>query len=140
GVQVERLADAELLRQLALLELDADALAQRRTGAWRVEPEHRDRARVGRSQAGDRFDGGGLAGAVRAEDGEDLALLDVEGDAVDGDAAVVGLDDVVDFDDVHGPSIVPGRPVARRPGGQFSRRVRWRPLSTERLMPPRDVR
>ena len=83
-VEVERLPDAQLVGQLALLELDADLLAQGRAVAPWVEPQHRDRARVGRSQAGDGLDGGGLAGAVRAEDGEDLALLDVEGDAVDG--------------------------------------------------------
>ena len=36
-------------------------------------PRTLDRARVGRPEPADRLDGGGLAGAVRPEDGEDLA-------------------------------------------------------------------
>ena len=74
----------------------------------RVEAEDADRAGVGRPQAGDRFDGGGLAGAVRAEDAEDLALLDGERHAVDGGAIAVALGEVGDFDHVHAPSIGAG--------------------------------
>ena len=40
-------------------------------------------ARVGSDQGGQHPDGGGLAGAVGTEEGEHLARLDVEGDAVD---------------------------------------------------------
>ncbi len=43
----------------------------------------------------------GLAGAVGADDGEDLALVDVEGDAVDGlDAAEVDRE-AVDGEEAH---------------------------------------
>ena len=78
GVQLQRLADAQLGRQLALLELDADLFAQLVAIVTRVEAEHADRARVRLAEAADGLDGRGLAGAVRAEDREDLALLDAE--------------------------------------------------------------
>ena len=84
GEQVERLADGDPVGQLALLELDADEGPQSVAVPPGIEPEHADRAGVGRPQTGDRLDGRGLAGAVRSEDAEDLALLDGERDAVDG--------------------------------------------------------
>ena len=40
GVQVERLPDLDLVGQLALLELDADLLAERVAVAPGIEPEH----------------------------------------------------------------------------------------------------
>ena len=64
-------------------------------------PRTRMRAGVRRPQTGDGLDGGRLAGAVRAEDAEDLALLDGERHAVDADAVAVALLEVGDFDDVH---------------------------------------
>ena len=82
----------------------------------RVEPEHADRARVRRPQPADGLDRGGLAGAVRAEDGEDLALLDREGHAVDRRVVAVALDEVGDFDDVHGPSVARTRAPSASPG------------------------
>ena len=49
-----------------------------------IEPEDLDGPAVGGPEARDGLDGRGLAGAVGAEDAEDLALLDGERDAVDG--------------------------------------------------------
>ena len=84
GEQLERLADGDPVGQLALLELDADEAPESLAVPPGIEPEDADRARVGRPETGDRLDGRGLAGAVRAEDAEDLALLDGERHAVDG--------------------------------------------------------
>ena len=53
------------------------------------------RAQEGRQDA----DRGGLAGAVRPEEAEQLAGRDVEADAVHGARLAVDLDEVVDFDD-----------------------------------------
>src|SRR5207249_37803 len=57
--------------------------------------EHRRLVR--RLQAGDDAQGGGLAAAARAEQGEDLALLDLQGKIVYGRSlrARVGLGDVL---------------------------------------------
>ena len=93
--------------------------------------------RVRRPQAGDRFDGRRLAGAVRSEDAEDLALLDGERDIVDRRAVAVTLGEVGDFDDVHALSVAerPSR-AHRQPG--WNRRSRLvDAVSTERLMRPR---
>jgi hypothetical protein len=63
-------------------------------------------AAVGHTQSLDALDRGGLAGAVRAEDPEDLALLDGERHAVDDTPAAIGLPQLTDFDN---------RPTGRRP-------------------------
>ena len=89
--QVEGLADGHPVGELALLELDADERPQSVAVPARVEAEDPDGAGVGRPETGDRLDGGCLAGAVRSEDAEDLALLDGEGDAVDRRAVAVVL-------------------------------------------------
>src|SRR4029077_2657573 len=99
--------------------LDAEDLAELvAITAW-IEAEDVDGARVGRAEPADRFDGGGLAGAVRPEDGEDLAGLDRERDVVDDSLVAVALGEVGDFDDVHGPSLSrqPGR--THRTSGRF---------------------
>ena len=44
-------------------------------------------------QAGNGVQSGGLAGAVGTDQGHDLALIDLKGDALDGvDAAVIDVD------------------------------------------------
>src|SRR5690606_40564869 len=50
-------------------------------------------ARRWRQVSGEEVDEGGLAGAVRADHRKDLALVDVEVDAVDGDDAAEPLDE-----------------------------------------------
>ena len=52
----------------------------------------------GREQRRQHLDGGGLAGAVGSEEGEDLPGLDVEGHAVDGFDLAEGLGQVLDVD------------------------------------------
>jgi len=116
------------------MELDADEGAQALAIPMRIEAEDPDGAGVGRPETGDRLDGGGLAGAVRSEDAEDLALLNGEGHAVDRRAVAVSLGEVGDFDDVHGPSIAHGPREGHRRGGRISRRGRSMTGSTERLM------
>ena len=59
--------------------------------------EHGDRAAGGGEHAGDQVEGGALAGAVRADQRDDLAGLDVEGDIVDGDHAAELLARIVDL-------------------------------------------
>jgi hypothetical protein len=49
----------------------------------------------------DHLQGGGLAGAVGAEDAEGLALFDLEADAVDRDVFAVALGEGVDLDGDH---------------------------------------
>ena len=82
GVQLEGLAHLQLLRQLGLLQLHADPLVQPVSVGPRVEPEDPDLPAITFAQALQALDRGGLARAVRAEDAEDLALIDVERDAV----------------------------------------------------------
>jgi hypothetical protein len=119
-----RQSDGELGLHLALLELGAEDLAGGPVLGDGVEAGHPDPARVGDAQALDALDGGGLAGAVRAEDAEDLALLDAEGDTVDDGSAAVGLAQVADFDDGHGTSVPANGPRAHRP----SRSKRHQPI------------
>ena len=75
---------------------------------------HERVAAAGVQQAGQHGDRGALAGAVGAEKAEDLALVDVEADAVDGQHAlgrVVLLAQLLDLDDAHEP-ILPVRHAA----------------------------
>ena len=71
-VQIECLIDSQPLGQLAGLQLYADQPGQLTSIRDRVGTENPDRAPVRRAESGDAFDGGGLAGAVGAEDPEDL--------------------------------------------------------------------
>ena len=64
----------------------------RRPSVGRVHAEHAQRAAGDRRDAGDHAHGGGLAGAVGAEDAERLAPVQVEVDAVDrGEGRAVAL-------------------------------------------------
>ena len=56
-----------------------------------VEAGHRRAARRGRQEAGEDPHGGGLPGAVGAQEAHDLPLFDFEGDVVHGDSASVSL-------------------------------------------------
>ncbi len=47
--------------------------------------------------------GGGLAGAVGAEEADDLALADLEADVVDGCHGAEALDQALRFEDCHPP-------------------------------------
>ena len=54
---------------------------------------------VGREQPADHADGRGLAGAVRAEEADDLAAVDREVDMVDHGPAAEALGQALDVDD-----------------------------------------
>src|SRR5690606_877256 len=58
-----------------------------------IVPEHPRGAAVGAEQRGEHADGGGLAGAVRAEDAVDGSGTDREVDAVHGAGAAERLDE-----------------------------------------------
>ena len=60
-----------------------------------------DAARCRREEAGDQIEEGRLAGAVRADDGAQLAGLDRHRDIVDGDQAAEMLRDVFDLEQTH---------------------------------------
>src|SRR2546426_5957820 len=84
--QREDLADRQLVGELGFLELNAEALAQRPPGGAVAprRPQDLDLARVRYRQALEDFNGGGLAGAVGAEQPKTLACADGEGEARHG--------------------------------------------------------
>ena len=108
----EVLVERELLRHVADLALDhvglrADVVAEAGAGAL-----------VGREQAAQHADGGGLAGAVGAEEAVDRAALDLHGQVAHHRAPVETLgqalhvdDDVVHFDGSCGSMTVIGWPT-----------------------------
>ncbi len=66
------------------------------TGAdLRIEAANADGAAVGTAQALEDFDGGGLAGAVGAEQAEDFALVDAKANAAHGLDVAVVLDQII---------------------------------------------
>src|SRR5262249_15408212 len=73
------------------LKLDADALLERIYVSHRIEAEHRNGAAIRLAQAFDALHRGGLAGAVRSDQSEDLAGLDIEGDVLDRNGSSVRL-------------------------------------------------
>jgi hypothetical protein len=95
------------------LELDPDPLAELGPVPPGIQPQHPDRAPVGDPQPLDRLHGGGLAGAVGADDPEDLAPLDGERHVLDGHRAAAALVQVLD---------APRMPA--RPGRRIGRSVR----------------
>ncbi len=91
AVEVQRLTGRDLVEQARALELDAEARADLPAVVAQVEAEDLDLALVRLGQSLDHLQGGGLAGAVGAEEAEDLAPLDVEVQAVDGQHVRVAL-------------------------------------------------
>jgi hypothetical protein len=67
--------------------------------ADRIEAEHRDACRDPAAQPLDALHRRRLAGAVGADQAEDLAVPDLEGNVVNRDERPVGLADAVDLDD-----------------------------------------
>jgi len=101
GVEVDRLGDGELVGQRALLQLDADLFPQPGAAPLGVHSQHADQSAVGPAQAHGALHGGGLPGAVAAEDPEDLTLFHGEAHIVDGDLLAVPLVDVLNVDRCH---------------------------------------
>ena len=84
GEEVEDLGRAEHGVDAPLLQHDPDVRHQGHMVAPGVEPQHPDRAAVDRPVALERLDRAGLAGTVRAEEGDDLSRCTDERQAVDG--------------------------------------------------------
>ena len=104
GEHAVRLAHAEVRPELGLLEHDADPLAELGARVLWVVPEHGHLAGVAPSVALEDLDRRRLAGAVRAEQAEDLALLDVEIDAAHRREIAVGLLQAANGDRLHSSS------------------------------------
>ena len=102
------LASAHVRVKRDVLRDDADGLLDGlRVGDHGVTVHERVAA-AGVQQAREHGDGGALAGPVRAEEAEDLALGDVEAHAVDGQHAlgrIVPFAQVLDIDDAHRPTL-----------------------------------
>ena len=87
----------QMRKQVVALEDHADVAvqgAERRAATADMAAVDDDLARIDRLQAVDAPEKRALAGAGPADDGDDLALLDVEIDAVEDDVAAVALRDV----------------------------------------------
>ena len=87
--QIDGFPHLDPLLQLRLLQLDADALLQRIHVAKRIEAEHGDGAIIGLAQPLDAFHRRRLARAIRSDEAEDLALVDLERHLVHGGDSVV---------------------------------------------------
>lgn len=95
----------DLFSLLQERRLDADAVdhaAHDPLLAPHVVPEHADLAAVGDQQCRDQPDQGGLAGAVGAEDGDHLALADLQIDAAQHQTTAKVDREIGDLDGLRG--------------------------------------
>src|SRR5262245_64501618 len=86
------------------LERAPDAAPADRIGRQAIDPlaGKGDRALVGREHAGDQIEQRGLAGSVRPDHRENLALADLEAHAVDGGEPAEALTDFFNSKEAHG--------------------------------------
>ena len=139
GEGVDLLARGQPLEERRRLELDADPRQQRGVARPDRLAQHRDRARVGPAQPLDGLEGRRLPGAVGAEDPDELALADLEADAVDGPQVAVGHGEVDDLDRPSGhPRDVtePPQPVEHQASGQVTQ-VDHVPVASRSLLSAR---
>src|SRR5207245_10128893 len=96
--KLQMLFDGEVVEQPRLIRHERETAL----GPDRVEPQvdsaDADLTVRRRVHAGQRPKGRRLAGAVRADQAEDLALVDAEGERIDGDHRAVVLRQIDDFD------------------------------------------
>ena len=96
--QGDRLPHRQVRGEAALLQHDAHPRPHGLSILWaRAEDPHR--AGGGSAVPFDDFQGGGLARSVRAEQGVELAAVDLEGQVTDGNEVSVGDGEAVDVDD-----------------------------------------
>jgi hypothetical protein len=107
------LTHCQVRPELRLLQDDTDPLAEVASGARRVAVQHLDRAAVAGSVALEDLDRRRLSRAVRAEQAEDLALLDLEADASQRLVIAVRLAQVDDADGCHRARIVGSQSASR---------------------------
>src|SRR5262245_57623616 len=86
---------------------DAELEDAARTRPRDVLAEKADATGRGREQAGDRLQGGGLAGAIGADQGDELALLGFQRELTDGLHLAVAADEPLDAE--HALTSVPDR-------------------------------
>ena len=94
--QIHRLLDAEILHEAASLQDRVDALTYPTRVVVGVLAEDTHTAGAGPTKTFQRIDGRGLAGTVRAEEGEQFTRVDLEGDALDRLEVAVLLAQVTD--------------------------------------------
>ena len=95
GMEQKIGGDGELEVERRLLEDDAEPRQRRHRIARHVVAHHLDAAGIGGEQAGEQLEQRRLAGAIGAEQGDELAGMGGQADAVDGADRAIGLDDVV---------------------------------------------
>src|SRR4029453_14684644 len=98
----------ELAVEAWILKYDPEAAPDVRRLRGRIETVNPDRAADRRDQRREHLDRRRFAGAVRAEEGEDLAGGDIERDAAHSGHLTVGLDEVADLNHVIGSCSVGG--------------------------------
>src|SRR2546428_13376325 len=99
AVDIHVLPRREVAVETRILEHDAEAPPHLRLVRGGIEPVELERAARGPQQGREHLDGGGLPGAVRTEEREDLAGSDAEGDIGDRRDLPERPDDVLDSDD-----------------------------------------
>ena len=92
GVEAERLAYRQRAERPALLQNDAELGAPVGAGGGRILAEHEHLAAVALPVALENLGGRRLARAVSAQEGEHLALLHLEVEAIDDVAVAVALE------------------------------------------------
>ena len=96
-LQAQRLAHREERVEHQLLRHHAEHAARAAVVGPHVGAHHARRSGIGARETGDHVDEGGLAGAVRAQQAEELAFLDLEAHAGQRTQRAVALLDVPDF-------------------------------------------
>ena len=104
---VDVLTHGELVDDRDLLRHDADPALEVVARGRHGLAEQADAAAVVGEQGEHAVDARGLARAVGAQQAEDLALVDVQVEVVEGEQLVVAFDEPLDGDDVHGSSALP---------------------------------
>jgi hypothetical protein len=111
AVVVERLLARQEPVEVEVLRRQADRETRLLVVVDRVVAEHANRAGGGLGKAGGAVDQRGLAGAVRAEQAEELAGLDPQRNATQGlDPGGVALEQVIDFEGGHAAEATTGSP------------------------------
>ena len=101
AVVAEVLGDRQLLVEARRLEDDAELTANGGRFETKVVAEDRDLALLERNERRQQTEERRLAAAVRAEEGEDFALGDIEREIVDGETVAVAVGNVVGGDGGH---------------------------------------
>jgi hypothetical protein len=116
ALQANQLADGELLLESRGLQHHSDTSAVGRSARRRVEAEHVGGTGVPGAITLENFHDGCLAGTVRAQQREDLAVTDREAHPVDSVHVPVRLGQVLNHDAVRITAGRIARPRRARPG------------------------